>query len=107
MLVRELLAEGPAAYPPSLGRLVAFLSESAWFREASARVVQKPRTVPSVLNPAKFASADRFAGLRIPRIATPGDLAKWLNIPIEHLVVCRYEASPAQNRGPDSPALYL
>src|SRR5262249_2830212 len=34
---------------------------------------------------ARFAPAGRFAGLGIPRIATPGDLAKWLHISIEHL----------------------
>src|SRR5215475_9350835 len=85
MLVRDVLAEAPAAYPPSPDWLAAFLLGSAWFRDASARVAQKPRTVPLILESAKFASADRFAGFRVPRIETPGDLAKWLNISIEHL----------------------
>jgi RNA-directed DNA polymerase len=85
MLVRDLLAEAPAAYPPSQGWLEHFLLGSAWFREAAARVVQNPRAVAVVLKPAKFAPADRFAGFGLPRITTPGDLAKWLNISIEHL----------------------
>src|SRR5262249_13991731 len=83
--VRDLLAEAPAACPPSPGRLEQFLLGSAWFREARARVAQKPRTLPAVLMPARFAPVDRFTSLGIPRIATPGDLAKWLDISIEHL----------------------
>ncbi|MGO9461546.1 MAG: reverse transcriptase family protein [Rhodomicrobium sp.] len=85
ILVRELLACAPASYPPSLDWIVAFLLESAWFREASARVAQKPASVQPILQPAKFAPAKQFATLAIPRIATPGDLSKWLNISLEHL----------------------
>jgi hypothetical protein len=85
MLVRDLLAQADAAYPPSPDWLVRFLLGSGWFREASVRVAQEPRTVPAILKPARFAPSDRFAGLGIPRIATPGDLAKWLNLSIGHL----------------------
>jgi RNA-directed DNA polymerase len=85
MLVRDLLAEAPGAYPPAPGWIEHFLLGSAWFREASARIAQKPRTLAAALKPAKFAPAGRFAGLDLPQIRTPGDLAKWLNISIEQL----------------------
>ncbi len=85
VLVRELLAAVPVPYPPSPDWIVAFLLQSDWFSEASARAVQRPHDVPTVLQPAKSAAAERFAGLPIPKIATPGDLARWLGISIEHL----------------------
>jgi hypothetical protein len=85
LLVRELLAAVPAPYPPSPDWIVSFLLQSEWFGAASARAALWPQAVPTVLQPAKFAAAEQFADLPIPKIATPGDLAKWLGISIEHL----------------------
>jgi hypothetical protein len=85
LLVRDLLAAAPASYPPSQDWLVTYLLASARFREASGRIAQKLGPLQPILKPARFAPADRFAGLRIPRLATPGDLAKWLHISVEHL----------------------
>ncbi len=85
LLVRELLAAVPAPYPPSPDWIVSFLLGASWFPQAAARAAQASGQVPSVLQPPEFAPAERFAGLAIPKLATPGDLAKWLGLSIEHL----------------------
>ncbi|MGA7323722.1 MAG: reverse transcriptase family protein [Rhodomicrobium sp.] len=85
MLVRELFSKATGPYPPSPDWLASFLLQSAWFGTASARVAQKPKTVFPVLQPPKFAPSVRFAGLGVPRIVTPGDLARWLSVSIEHV----------------------
>ncbi|MGO9484407.1 MAG: reverse transcriptase family protein [Rhodomicrobium sp.] len=85
LLVRKLLAAVPEPYPPSPDWIVSLLLKAYGFRRAAARALKDPQAVPTVLQPAKFAAAERFAGLAIPHIATPGDLAKWLGISVEHL----------------------
>jgi RNA-directed DNA polymerase len=80
-LVAELIESTPDAYPPSPDWLVAFLLRSRPFKQVSKNL----RTVRIVLVPARFAPAERFASLDVPRLAAPGDLAKWLDISIGHL----------------------
>jgi RNA-directed DNA polymerase len=80
-LVAELIESTPDAYPPSPDWLVAFLLRSRPFKQVSKNL----RTVHIVLVPARFAPAERFASLDVPRLATPGDLAQWLDISIDHL----------------------
>lgn len=80
-LIADLFESTPDAYPPSPDWLVAFFLRSRAFKEVSKNL----RTVHVVLAPARFAPAERFASLDVPRLARPGDLANWFNISIDHL----------------------
>lgn len=85
LLIQELLDRVATAYPPSPAWLVRFFLGSRRFDRASARLRNKGAHIPAVLQPASFSPTPRFAELDIPRLATPGDLADWLQIPIGQL----------------------
>jgi retron-type reverse transcriptase len=80
-LVAELIEATPDDYPPSPDWLVAFLLRSHPFNQAS----KNRRGAHVVLTPPRFAPAERFAGLDVPKLAAPGDLAQWLDISIDQL----------------------
>jgi len=80
-LVAELIEAAPDDYPPSPDWLIAFLLRSRAFKRASKTL----RSAHVVLTPARFAPAERFVSLDVPRLATPGDLAQWLDISIDQL----------------------
>jgi RNA-directed DNA polymerase len=84
-LVHELVEGVTTDYPPSPPWLVAFLLSSPAFRPAGGASIKNPRSVQPVLQHPKFAPAERFSDLAVPRLATPGDLAKWLELSIEQL----------------------
>src|SRR5262245_21700041 len=86
LLVEELLARVTTAYPPSPAWLVAFFLGSRRFERASARLRSGRARAPAVLSPPIFSPIPRLAELAIPRLATPGDLARWLEMPVEHLL---------------------
>jgi hypothetical protein len=80
-LISELIEATPDEYPPSPDWLIAFLLRSHPFKQVS----RNRRTLHVLLAPARFAPAERFASLDVPRLATPGDLAQWLDISIDQL----------------------
>lgn len=84
-LIRILLQAYSAGYPPSPAWLTDFLLRSPQFDLASGPVAKKAGGTHSVLKPAKFIPAEPFKSLDVPKLATPGDLAKWLDITIEDL----------------------
>jgi RNA-directed DNA polymerase len=84
-LIAELIESAPTDYPPSPDWLVAYFLGSPSFAAASAARIKNPQSTPIVLKPARFAPAARFAGVRVPRLATPGDLAEWLGISTDQL----------------------
>jgi RNA-directed DNA polymerase len=84
-LIRELLVLMPAEVPPSPGWLRKFCEHSRGFEQIAAQFTRKPRVLHSVLRPACFTPARQFADLGVPQLATPGDLADWFGISIEHL----------------------
>jgi RNA-directed DNA polymerase len=84
-LVHELVAGVTTDYPPSPPWLVTFLLRSSAFRQAGGASIKNPRSVQPVLKHPTFAPAQRFADLAVPKLATLGDLAKWLELPIEQL----------------------
>jgi hypothetical protein len=84
-LVHELVESVATDYPPSPNWLVAFLSRSPAFRQAAGAAIKDPRSVQPVLQYPKFSPAERFSHLAVPRLVTPGDLAKWLQLSIEQL----------------------
>ena len=91
----KLLVSAPPHYPPSPAWLVAFLlaadrdvsgnDEPFDDDERPPRLLQTPEAFHHILKSPLFAPAERFCGLDIPSLATPGDLARWLAVPIQHL----------------------
>jgi hypothetical protein len=78
-LVARLAALGEAGYPPSPDWLTAYLVGSDLFRPP------RDGLVGTVLDPPRFAPAPAFADLRIPALATLGDLGDWLDVSPDHL----------------------
>ena len=85
VLVHALLDGVTTDYPPSPDWLTTFLCRSVAFRQAASAQIKDPRSVQTVLKYPAFAPAERFAGLAVPQLATPGDLAAWLVLSIGQL----------------------
>src|SRR5262245_10019314 len=84
-LIAELFAKAPSAYPPPPPWLLEFLLASSHFQRASGPALQKADRIKPTLLPPAFNPLPVFAELDIPRPTTPGDLAAWLDITIDHL----------------------
>jgi RNA-directed DNA polymerase len=84
-LVQALVEGLTTSYPPSPNWLVAFLLRSSAFKQAGGAKIKNPLSVQPVLKYPKFAPAQRFSDLAVPRLATPGDLATWLQLSIDQL----------------------
>jgi RNA-directed DNA polymerase len=78
-LAIRLAALSEGTYPPAPQALTAYLIESEHFRPSPGR------PIPVVLDAPRFAPARPFADLRIPALATPGDLTDWLGLSPEQL----------------------
>lgn len=78
-LAVRVFALGEDTYPPAPQAIVAFLLRSKFFDPKPDQVVA------AVLDPPVFTPLPRFAGLTIPPLATPGELASWLCLSIEEL----------------------
>jgi len=79
LLASSLAAFAEGTYPPTPHALAAFLLQSPFFK------APRDRKVAAVLTPARFAPLPVFTNLRIPTLATPGDLADWLGETTVHL----------------------
>ncbi len=84
-LIQELLDTAPTDYPPSPGGLVEFFLGSAHFDRASASIRKSPTRLAPVLKSPCFSPTAQFADLDVPRLATVGDLAAWLDLDIHQL----------------------
>jgi hypothetical protein len=78
-LVLALVELGDGTVPPAPHALTAFLMRSDHFRQPPGQ------RVPTVLDPPRFAPLPPFAGLRIPALATLGELGAWLGEPAGQL----------------------
>jgi hypothetical protein len=76
----DILAAITTAYPPSPATLVRVIMASPVFGKAAAPLLKKHIASPAILTPPLFAPAPAFAGLAVPQIATPGELAVWLGV---------------------------
>jgi hypothetical protein len=82
--IANLFGKWPRPYPPAPDWIVDFLTHSAMFDLATARLCksmdkgEEPRRV--VMTAPAFAPAPPFADLPVPKLATLGDLAAWLEI---------------------------
>jgi RNA-directed DNA polymerase len=78
-LAVRVFALGEDTYPPAPQDIVTHLLQSEFFNP-------KPgRAVVVMLDPPVFAPLPRFAGLAIPALATPGEVAVWLGVSAEEL----------------------
>jgi hypothetical protein len=84
-LVAYVMKQSQGGHPPSPRRLAAQLLASPIFDRAAARICRQNRQPPAILAPPVFSPAPAFAGLDIPPLATPGDLAAWLEMSISEL----------------------
>jgi hypothetical protein len=71
-LIVRLAALGEGTYPPAPRTLTAYLIRSEYFRPL------RGRPITTVLDAPRFAPMKPFANLRIPALATLGELAEWL-----------------------------
>jgi retron-type reverse transcriptase len=70
---------GEDTYPPTPPRIVAFLLDSQFF-------TPKPdQAIITVLDAPDFAPLLPFAGLKIPALETPAELADWFGLSVEEL----------------------
>jgi RNA-directed DNA polymerase len=84
-LVDDILAGVSTPYPPPPRALVQALMDSHSFDAAARGLLRADQPPPMVLQSAAFRPAEAFAGLPVPRLETPADLATWLNLPVERL----------------------
>lgn len=84
-LARRLVMAVPGPVPPASHMLVALLVEEPSFRKAFAALAKPDAHPPVVLTSPRFAPAERFRQLEIPRLATVGALADWLELSIGEL----------------------
>jgi retron-type reverse transcriptase len=82
-LIDQVLASVGTPYPPAPDDLARALLTSDAFDIAARRALRQPLKV--VLHSPAFAPIAAFAGLPVPKLETPGDLAAWLELPIEQV----------------------
>lgn len=102
-LICDLLDKLPTAYPPSPAWLVTFLLGSPWFERASEPARRSPSSIEVVADAPRFNPAPAFARLHLPRLETPVDLARWLDIPLD--LLDWFADSRRQHRHTATPAL--
>jgi len=78
-LATGLAALGNGTYPPAPHTLTAYLIGSEYFRPL------RGRSAAAVLDAPRFAPIKPFADLRLPALATLGELAEWLGQSPEQL----------------------
>lgn len=84
-LIEELLDRVSTPYPPAPAWLVEFFLGSRRFERASAPIRRSASRLPAVLQFPHFSPAPTFRELDVPRLATPGDLADWLDLTVSEL----------------------
>ncbi len=84
-LMHALWSEAPGPIPPSVDELTAFLADHPSFEKAAEALRKSAGPINAVLTPPRFAPAERFKDLDIPRLATIGELAAWLDLPLPQL----------------------
>lgn len=84
-LIARLIAFAPGPVPPGSEDLILFLIDEPSFRKALAPLTKPGVRMPVVLAPPRFAPAERFRDLDIPKLATIGALADWLDVSLSDL----------------------
>lgn len=73
------------AVVPAHQTLVAFLADQTIVLRTVAHIKRVGSALPITLDPPRFAPAPRFVNLEIPKLATPGEIADWLDISLPQL----------------------
>ncbi|MFO1173357.1 MAG: reverse transcriptase family protein [Hyphomicrobiaceae bacterium] len=83
--IARLITYAPGPVPPDSEDLIRFLIDEPSFRKALAPLAKPGVRTPVVLAPPRFAPAGRFRDLDIPKLATVGALADWLDVSLNDL----------------------
>ncbi|HWA20785.1 MAG TPA: reverse transcriptase family protein [Caulobacterales bacterium] len=84
-LIDDALAAVTAPYPPAPDYLARTLMESRSFDIAARRLLRTNQPLKVLLHSPVFAPVPAFAGLPVPKLERPGDLAAWLGLPIDKI----------------------
>jgi RNA-directed DNA polymerase len=84
-LLGHVLAKPRATYPPAPAELVMCLLAAGSFKRAVRPLFRRETPVHAVLQSPQFAPVAPFHGLDIPQLEAPGDVARWLGVPIDQL----------------------
>ena len=84
-LIDDVLASVETPYPLAPHDLARALMASKAFDVAARRVLRAERPPRIVLHPPAFAPIAALAGLPVPKLEAPGDLAAWLELPTEQV----------------------
>ncbi len=84
-LVREVLARVSTDYPPSTKVLAQIVLDAPAFERAAGPLLRRETPIRMVLKSPRFTPLGPISELDIPRLPTSGDVARWLDLPIEHL----------------------
>ena len=84
-LIGHVLASAETPYPPAPRNLARALMASNAFDVAARRLLRVAQPPRIVLHAPTFAPASALAGLPVPELQTPGDLAAWLDLSIEQI----------------------
>lgn len=79
-LVSEVRERTVTPYAPPPRKLTRYIRDSSVFDRLFERARKRVPTAPAILAPAEMAPLAVFRGLAVPRLATPGDLAAWLEV---------------------------
>jgi len=84
-LVEEICSRINGATPPSLATLRGIVATAPSFERAAGPLLKNSAPLRMNVRPPRFAPIQPIAGLTLPQLATPGDIAYWLELPIEQL----------------------
>lgn len=84
-LVAVIVASVDVKRRPSTADLAQIIIELTAFERAAAHLLRREAPIHMVLNPPAFAPAGHIAKAEVPPLATPGDVARWLGLPVEQL----------------------
>ena len=73
------------AYPPTQKHLARFIRSAPIFPDVVLDFQRRKLTVPLVLTPEHAAPLPPLAGLELPRLTSPAELADWLEVPSRQL----------------------
>ncbi|MFT5509214.1 MAG: RNA-directed DNA polymerase [Hyphomicrobiaceae bacterium] len=84
-LADSIIQDSSTAYPPSPHALFNMLWDNELFLEICEAFQTRPVDLPIPLDPPHFNPITELGDLDIPRLATAGDLANWLDVDLNHL----------------------
>jgi hypothetical protein len=84
-LIDEIFALYPQPYPPTWKVLARVLGEATALDDLPDETIGRIASMTAVLNSNLFRPIEALSHLSSPKLTTPTELARWLEIPIEHI----------------------